>query len=100
RFGWVDSAERSDLPGSTFEFVLRVGNQRGALRAAASHNPEWLLVRGDTSSRIADACAWPGLTRDAGFFAKASFTQKATPFIGRTIFGQVFVREGMTEISK
>src|SRR5262249_33805868 len=70
------------------------------LRAAASHNPEWLLVRGDASSRIADACAWPGLTRDAGFFAKASFTQKATPFIGRTIFGQVFVREGMTEISK
>jgi hypothetical protein len=23
RFGWVDSAERSDLPGSTFDFVLK-----------------------------------------------------------------------------
>ena len=23
-------------------------------------------MRGDASSRIADACAWPGLTRDAG----------------------------------
>jgi hypothetical protein len=23
RFGWVDPAERSDLPGSTFDFVLK-----------------------------------------------------------------------------
>jgi hypothetical protein len=34
------------------------------------------------------------------FFAKASFVRKATPFMGRTIFGQIFVRGGMTEISK
>jgi hypothetical protein len=33
------------------------------------------------------------------FFANG-FHRKATPFMGRTIFGQVFVREGMTEISK
>jgi hypothetical protein len=34
------------------------------------------------------------------FFCKNVFHTKATPFMGRTIFGQVFVREGMTEISK
>jgi hypothetical protein len=34
------------------------------------------------------------------FFCKNVFHTKATPFMGRTIFGQVFVRGGMTEISK
>ena len=28
RFGWVDSAERSDLPGSTFDFVLKGTDMR------------------------------------------------------------------------
>jgi hypothetical protein len=32
------------------------------------------------------------------FFSKTVSVRKATPFMGRTIFGQVFVREGMTEI--
>jgi hypothetical protein len=28
RFGWVDSTERSDLPGSTFDFVLKGTDMR------------------------------------------------------------------------
>jgi hypothetical protein len=40
------------------------------------------------------------LSRHQKFFCKNVFHTKATPFMGRTIFGQVFVRGGMTEISK
>ena len=32
------------------------------------------------------------------FFCKNVFYTKATPFMGRTIFGQVFVRGGMSKI--
>src|SRR5262250_2776141 len=34
------------------------------------------------------------------FFAKTSFTQRPPPLCGRTIFGQVFGRGGMTKFSK
>jgi hypothetical protein len=34
------------------------------------------------------------------FFCKNVFHTKATPFMGRTIFGQVFVRGGMIKFSK
>src|SRR5262245_28980864 len=36
------------------------------------------------------------LPAQKNFFAKTSFTRKAPPLSGRTIFGQVFVRGGMT----
>src|SRR6516162_6681523 len=40
------------------------------------------------------------LSHTKKFFAKASFTQRLPPLWDRTIFGQVFVRGGMTEFSK
>src|SRR6516164_8763411 len=40
------------------------------------------------------------LSRHQKFFCKNVFHTKATPFTGRTIFGQVFVTEGMTKFSK
>src|SRR5207245_9242946 len=36
------------------------------------------------------------LSRHQKFFCKNVFHTKATPFMGRTIFGQVFVRGGMS----
>ena len=52
--------------------------------------------------RRTDASAPPAesLPAPKNFFAKASFTQRLPPLWDRTIFGQVFVRGGMTEFSK
>src|SRR5262249_52414451 len=40
------------------------------------------------------------LAPQKNFFAKASFTQRLPPLSDRTIFGQVFVRGGMTAFLK
>src|SRR5215475_16100349 len=52
--------------------------------------------------RRTDASAPPAesLPTPKNFFAKTSFTQRLPPLCGRTIFGQVFVRGGMTKFSK
>src|SRR6516225_7870902 len=49
-----------------------------------------------------DASAPPAesLPAPKNFFAKTSFTQRLPPLWDRTIFGQVFVRGGMTKFSK
>ena len=51
--------------------------------------------RTDASAPPAESSRTP-----KNFFAKASFTQRLPPLWDRTIFGQVFVRGGMTEFSK
>jgi hypothetical protein len=51
-------------------------------------------------SRPCERAPAESLPAPKNFFAKASFTERLPPFWDGTIFGQVFVRGGMTKISK
>jgi hypothetical protein len=71
--------------------------------AGTSHNARPISVWPPVECfRRSDATAPPAesLPAPKNFFAKASFTQRLRSFMGKTIFGQVFVRGAMTKISK
>jgi len=92
----------------TARFVL---NRGGKSLSPLEADPAQSLTQGSTASgvrpsvecfRRTDASAPPAesLLAPKNFFAKASFTQRLPPLWDGTIFGQVFVRGGMTKFSK
>jgi hypothetical protein len=96
---------RAKSPKGAIVLNLRGGEVTGA----AGREPEACGVTDPVSPRAASpgsgAAICAGTSADSGmlsrhqkFFCKNVFHTKATPFMGRTIFGQVFVRGDMTKI--
>jgi hypothetical protein len=88
--------DRTSLPGALIRSLrLRPSAQKVyILHKKPSNRPMPCGVV--ASRRTATRVTCGALSRHQKFFCKSVFHTKATPFMGRTIFGQVFVREGIT----
>src|SRR5262249_45391132 len=79
--------------------------ERDDRSAVPAHGPELRRIRCPAFTRVfpKNRCERTASGISPGtkkFFCKNVFHRKATPFLGQTVFGQVFVRGGMNKISK
>ena len=88
---YVAGIEWLDAPVGSFNHL--VGNGKHVARDGQPSDSDAALRAGAS----ADSGISPGTKN---FFAKTSFTQRLPPLWGRTIFGQVFVRGGMSNFQK